>query len=105
MTNIEQFTQQLMLAHDIGFHEAKGRAEEFYKMLENETPSVLNGWIDAKQQPFLSGEIFLFCTLSGYVAMGELCGEEYIVEINDNIGGTPVTDVTHWRPLPEPPHK
>ena len=105
MTNIEQFTQQLMLAHDIGFYEAKERAEDFYNRLENETPSVLNGWIDAKQQPFPVKEIFLFCTLGGCVAMGELCGEEYIVEINDNIGGTPISDVTHWRPLPEPPNK
>ena len=104
MTNIEQFTRELMLAHDIGYEEAHNRAYDFYRKLKKETPPVLNdGWISVKDIPIPSKQIVIFCTFRGYVAMGDLCGEEYIAEINDCTGGTLISEVTHWQPLPEPP--
>lgn len=45
MTNIEQFTRELMLAHDIDYKTALSRAEEFYKMLDTDRPEVLNDLI------------------------------------------------------------
>lgn len=42
MTNIEQFTRELMLAHDINYKTALSRAEQFYDMLETDRPEVLS---------------------------------------------------------------
>lgn len=42
MTNIEQFTRELMLAHDIDYKTALSRAEQFYDMLDTDRPEVLN---------------------------------------------------------------
>lgn len=41
MNNIEQFTQQLMLAHDIDYLTALSRAEQFYENLAQDVPSEL----------------------------------------------------------------
>ena len=50
MTNIEQFTRELMLAHDIDYETAQYRAHEFYNNLEQETPSVLNDWVSVEDR-------------------------------------------------------
>ena len=88
MTNIEQFTQQLMIAHDIHQWEARNRAVEFYEKLENETPSVLNGWISVEDRlPDAGKDVLVFRR-----------SETYRLDL------LPFdTDVTHWQPLPEPP--
>lgn len=41
MTNIEQFTQQLMLSHNIDYWTALSRAELFYKKLDTDRPDIL----------------------------------------------------------------
>ena len=90
MTNIEQFTQQLMISHDIGFYEAKERAEDFYNRLENETPSVLNDWISVDDRlPGKYDMVLIFDNKDGML-VGYLLGK-------------PWKESTHWQPLPPPP--
>lgn len=50
MTNIEQFTRELMLAHDIDYKTALSRAEQFYDMLDTDRPEVLSGWISVEDK-------------------------------------------------------
>ena len=88
MTNIEQFTQQLMLAHDIDYWTALGRAEQFYENLAKDVPFVLNDWISVDNElPKNNIPVLIF-------NKRQVC---YVYT-------TPFSQsVTHWQPLPEPP--
>lgn len=88
MTNIEQFTRELMLAHDIDYWEANKRAEEFYKMLDNDRPEVLNDWISVDDRLPPSGKEVLVRMHGGRRRIDLLPF---------------ANEVTHWQPLPEPP--
>ena len=88
MTNIEQFTRELMLAHDIDYETAQYRANEFYINMENETPYVLNEWISVKDQLPEHDVKVLVITNAGFISFDFLPFENYI---------------THWQTLPEPP--
>ena len=101
MTNIEQFTRELMLAHDIDYWTAFNRAEEFYKTLDTDRPEVLNGWISVKQQPMPVDEQVLFFTHYEYISLGIL-NDGYVAEINYNGSNIPMLDVTHWKRVTPP---
>lgn len=101
MNNIEQFTRELMLAHDIDYETAQYRASQFYKNIEQETPSVLNGWISVKQQPMPVDEQVLFFTHYEYISLGIL-NDGYVAEINYNGSNIPMLDVTHWKRVTPP---
>lgn len=88
MTNIEQFTRELMLAHDIDYWEANKRAEEFYKMLDNDRPEVLNDWISVEDRLPEGGVDVLAISNRGFYRIDLMPFD---------------TDITHWQPLPEPP--
>lgn len=88
MTNIEQFTRELMLAHDIDYKTALSRAEQFYDMLENEIPPVLNDdWISVEDRLPNHRDIVLTYD-----------GNEVEFDSFPLLG-----TITHWQPLPEPP--
>ena len=88
MTNIEQFTRELMLAHDIDYDPAQYRAFTFYENLAQDVPSVLNDWIsvDDRLPP------------SGKEVLTRLWGGKYRIDLLPF-----ANEVTHWCPLPEPP--
>ncbi len=101
MTNIEQFTRELMLAHDINYKTALSRAEQFYDMLENETPSVLNDWISVEDKSIPTNEQVMFYTHYEYISLGIL-NDGFIAEINFNGANIPMLDVTHWKRVTPP---
>lgn len=88
MTNIEQFTRELMLAHDIDYKTALSRAEHFYDMLENDRPEVLSDWISVGDR----------LPPSGKEVLTRLWGGKYRIDLLPF-----ANEVTHWCPLPEPP--
>lgn len=97
MTNIEQFTQQLMLAHDIEYIEAHRRATQFYDALDIETPPVLNdGWISIDDRLPDAYKHVIACDADGYITI-TFHNKQWRDE-NSDIG-----KVTHWQPLPPPP--
>lgn len=93
MTNIEQFTQQLMLAHDIEYIEAHNRAYDFYNKLKNETPSIFNdGWISVCNGfPNKSDDYIVWVKGMGI----------YLSYFSD--GTFMEKNITHWQALPQPP--
>lgn len=104
MTNIEQFTRELMLAHDIDYWEANKRAEQFYDMLENDRPEVLNGWISVFKELPKNGQEVLAYRPHAHLEPNhhrniKMC--KYLA-IEDRFLGS-IHEVTHWQPLPEPP--
>ena len=91
MTNIEQFTRELMLAHDIDYWTALSRAEEFYKMMDTDRPEVLNGWIDFdKKLPKVGQRIMVYSPKHPI----------HIGIFREHLEGS---DFTHWQQLPKPP--
>lgn len=88
MTNIEQFTRELMLAHDIDTKEALRRAELFYFLFSSDRPEVLNVWISVEDR----------LPPSGKEVLTRICGDMYRMDLLPF-----ANEVTHWRPLPEPP--
>lgn len=101
MTNIEQFTRELMLAHDIDYETAQYRAFTFYENLAQDVPSVLNDWISVKQQPMPVNEQVMFYTHYEYISLGIL-NDGFIAEINFNGANIPMLDVTHWKRVTPP---
>lgn len=104
MTNIEQFTKELMLAHDIDYKTALSRAEQFYDMLENDRPEVLNGWISVFKQLPKDGQEVLAYRPHAHLTPShdrniKVC--KYGAR-NDVFLGS-MHEVTHWQPLTEPP--
>ncbi|QHJ84587.1 MAG: hypothetical protein [Caudoviricetes sp.] len=102
MTNIEQFTRELMLAHDIDYKTALSRAEEFYKMMDTDRPEVLNGWISVfKQLPEDGQEVLVY---RPHAHLKPANDENIkICEYVENIFKDSYYKVTHWRPLPNEP--
>lgn len=97
MTNIEQFTLELMLAHDIDYNTALSRAEEFYKMLDTDRPEVLNDWISVDDRlPENIKDVIAFddqgSMAIAYYNRGKWDSDPDILWM-----------VTHWQPLPKPP--
>ena len=88
MTNIEQFTRELMLAHDINYKTALSRAEQFYDMLETDRPEVLNDWISVEDR----------LPPSGKEVLARMHGGRYRIDLLPF-----ANEVTHWQPLPKPP--
>lgn len=88
MTNIEQFTRELMLAHDIDTKEALRRAELFYFLFSSDRPEVLNGWISVEDRLPKGGIDVLAISNRGFYRIDLMPFD---------------TDITHWYPLPEPP--
>ena len=88
MTNIEQFTRELMLAHDIDYETAQYRAYTFYENIAQDVPSVLNDWISVEDRlPEDEARCIVFSIDNGrYLSF------------------PPFNEcITHWQPLPEPP--
>ena len=88
MTNIEQFTRELMLAHDIDYETAQYRAFTFYENLAQDIPEVLNGWISVEDR----------LPPSGKEVLARMHGGRYRIDLLPF-----ANEVTHWQPLPEPP--
>lgn len=107
MTNIEQFTRELMLAHDIDYWEANKRAEQFYDMLENDRPEVLNGWISVDDRLPEEHEYVLIrmdgITFQGYLYFDIRDTYANMIWVNSKNNDHFDSEVTHWQPLPEPP--
>ena len=91
MTNIEQFTRELMLAHDIDYETAQYRAFTFYENLAQDVPSVLNDWIDFDRNLPTVGQRIMAYSPKNPIR---------IVLFREHLDGS---DFTHWQPLPKPP--
>lgn len=89
MTNIEQFTRELMLAHDIDYEAAQYRAFTFYENLAQDVPSILNDWISVDDRlPEKQGSFLVYDKCDNRIHLD--CLPLYY-------------EVTHWQPLPQPP--
>ncbi|QHJ83841.1 MAG: hypothetical protein [Bacteriophage sp.] len=104
MTNIEQFTRELMLAHDINYKTALSRAEQFYDMVETNRPKVLNDWISVKDRLPEDGQEVLVYRPHAHLKPAKdknmkIC--KYIAR-DDNFLGS-MHEVTQWQPLPDEP--
>ena len=109
MTNIEQFTRELMLAHDIDYETAQYRAYTFYENIAQDVPSVLNDWISVEDRLPNEDEVVLVFSKESKGICGEesdcynkcrfQCGLFWIEEVHDNWS----VDAEFWQPLPKPP--
>lgn len=103
MTNIEQFTRELMLAHDIDYKTALSRAEQFYDMLDTDRPEVLSGWISVEDklpehmQPILVYGKKIQVT-SAYFHPN--CSKKWTGWFSNQAEDP---EITHWQPRPNEP--
>lgn len=89
MTNIQQLTLDLMLAHNIDYEEADRRARKFYDAVGGDRPDVLNdGWISVDDRLPESGKDVLVRVYGDFYRFDLLPFDD---------------DVTHHQPLPSPP--
>ena len=97
MTNIEQFTRELMLAHDIDYETAQYRAFNFYENLAQDVPSVLNDWISVDDRLPENRKDVLALDDQGSMAIA------YYNRGKWNSDPDILWLVKYWQPLPEPP--
>lgn len=90
MTNIQQLTLDLMLAHNIDYIEAHNRAYDFCSKSKIETPPVLvDDWISVDDRlPEKQGLFLVYDKCDNRIHVD--CLPLYY-------------EVTHWQPLPQPP--
>lgn len=100
MTNIEQFTRELMLAHDIDYETAQYRAFNFYENLAQDVPSVLNDWISVEDRlPEKGMRVLVYDNMGFGLVSGYHSTAGWYIEGNLDLD----SNVTHWQPLPKPP--
>lgn len=110
MTNIQQLTLDLMLAHNIDYEEADRRSKQYCDAVGSDRPDVLNdGWISVDDRlPDLDSIVLTYektaSSFNGnpssrYNKCKFSLGKFWLEEVNDNWE----IDAIFWQPLPQPP--
>ena len=105
MTNIEQFTRELMLAHDISAKEAHNRAHEFYVNFKSKKDIVLNdNWISVfKDLPEDGQEVLVYRPHAHLEPNHDRNIKICKYRARDDNFLESCHEVTQWQPLPDEP--